>query len=120
MVEHQSRKLGVVGSNPTGGNILPFKKLEKISSQLAGFEPTRAEPIGFQVQRLNHSATTAVLTNCHKKYVEMRGIEPRAFHMRSERSTTELHPLQLVVTGMSQIGVQLDWQGWPSGLRREI
>lgn len=30
-------------------------------SQLAGFEPTRAEPIGFQVQRLNHSATTAHL-----------------------------------------------------------
>ena len=25
--------------------------------------------------------------------VEMRGIEPRAFHMQSERSTTELHPL---------------------------
>ena len=67
---------------------LPVKML----SQLAGFEPTRAEPIGFQVQRLNHSATTAVLTNCHKKYVEMRGIEPRAFHMQSERSTTELHP----------------------------
>lgn len=93
MVEHQSRKLGVVGSNPTGGNILSFEKLEKISSQLAGFEPTRAEPIGFQVQRLNHSATTAVLSNCHKKFVEMRGIEPRAFHMQSERSTTELHPL---------------------------
>ena len=31
----------------------------KTISQLAGFEPTRAEPIGFQVQRLNHSATTA-------------------------------------------------------------
>ena len=29
------------------------------SSQLTGFEPVRAEPIGFQVQRLNHSATTA-------------------------------------------------------------
>ena len=28
-----------------------------------------------------------------KTYVEMRGIEPRAFHMQSERSTTELHPL---------------------------
>ena len=27
-----------------------------------------------------------------KKDVEMRGIEPRAFHMQSERSTTELHP----------------------------
>ena len=35
---------------------LPVKML----SQLAGFEPTRAEPIGFQVQRLNHSATTAL------------------------------------------------------------
>ena len=26
------------------------------------------------------------------KTMEMRGIEPRAFHMQSERSTTELHP----------------------------
>ena len=25
----------------------------------AGFEPTRGDPIGFQVQRLNHSATAA-------------------------------------------------------------
>ena len=33
--------------------------MKKSVSQLAGFEPTRAEPIGFQVQRLNHSATTA-------------------------------------------------------------
>ena len=30
-----------------------------------------------------------------QKDMEMRGIEPRAFHMRSERSTTELHPLLL-------------------------
>ena len=103
MVEHQSRKLGVVGSNPTGGNILSFEKLEKISSQLAGFEPTRAEPIGFQVQRLNHSATTAVLSNCHKKFVEMRGIEPRAFHMQSERSTTELHPLMSITPVLQSI-----------------
>merc|ERR1712120_22198 len=69
----------------------------KILSQLAGFEPTRAEPIGFQVQRLNHSATTAsnifsLVVNTRSK-MEMRGIEPRAFHMQSERSTTELHPL---------------------------
>ncbi len=27
------------------------------------------------------------------KQVEMPGIEPGAFHMQSERSTTELHPL---------------------------
>ncbi len=26
--------------------------------------------------------------------LEMSGIEPETFHMRSERSTTELHPLQ--------------------------
>ena len=63
-------------------------------SQLAGFEPTRAEPIGFQVQRLNHSATTAPFETRLK--MEMRGIEPRAFHMQSERSTTELHPLHVV------------------------
>ena len=30
--------------------------------------------------------------------MEMRGIEPRAFHMQSERSTTELHPLHTIVT----------------------
>ena len=28
--------------------------------------------------------------------MEMRGIEPRAFHMQSERSTTELHPQLLI------------------------
>jgi hypothetical protein len=30
------------------------------------------------------------------KQVEMPGIEPGAFHMQSERSTTELHPLDIV------------------------
>ena len=61
-------------------------------TQLAGFEPTRAEPIGFQVQRLNHSATTAIIHGEKKDFVEMQGIEPWTFHMQSERSTTELHP----------------------------
>ena len=28
------------------------------------------------------------------KIMEMRGIEPRAFRMQSEHSTTELHPLR--------------------------
>ena len=28
-----------------------------------------------------------------KMEMEMRGIEPRAFRMQSEHSTTELHPL---------------------------
>ena len=41
------------------------------------------------------------------KDLEMRGIEPRAFHMQSERSTTELHPLLYnateIIMGMSKI-----------------
>ena len=36
---------------------------EKNDAQSAGFEPARAEPNGFLVHRLNHSATTAM-----KKY----------------------------------------------------
>ena len=31
----------------------------KFFSLRAGFEPAREDPIGFQVQRLNHSAITA-------------------------------------------------------------
>ena len=38
-----------------------------------------------------------------KKEVEMPGIEPGASHMRSERSTTELHPLDS--RGMFKIAV---------------
>ena len=30
----------------------------------AGFEPARGDPIGFQVQRLNHSAITAYTQLC--------------------------------------------------------
>ena len=37
------------------------KKKEKGKLSLrAGFEPAREDPIGFQVQRLNHSAITAL------------------------------------------------------------
>ena len=36
-----------------------FGKLEKYMTLRAGFEPARGDPIGFQVQRLNHSAITA-------------------------------------------------------------
>ena len=54
----------------------------------AGFEPARAEPIGFQVQHLNHSVTLScaavvravvfLLTLCRKQEAKMRrpGIEP--------------------------------------------
>ena len=64
VVEHWSRKPGVTGSIPIGGFFglkIQTRLLQQKQhiSQLAGFEPARAEPIGFQVQRLNHSATTA-------------------------------------------------------------
>ncbi len=39
----------------------------KIFSQPAGFEPARGNPIGFQVQRLNHSATTAPVETWEQK-----------------------------------------------------
>ena len=36
----------------------------------------------------------------------MRGIEPRAFHMQSERSTTELHPLLLIEAHDGRLGIK--------------
>ena len=41
-----------------------------------------------------------------KKKMEMPGIEPGASHMRSERSTTELHPQVLVVGGATAVVTQ--------------
>ena len=38
-------------------------KLSKKATLPAGFEPTRGDPIGFQVQRLNHSAKAACLAS---------------------------------------------------------
>ena len=47
--------------------------LTKIVSTRMGFEPTRAEPIGLAVQRLNHSATSSYvnvfLIFCHSKHL---------------------------------------------------
>ena len=37
----------------------------------------------------------------------MRGIEPRAFHMQSERSTTELHPQTTVEPNLSNLKASL-------------
>ena len=46
---------------------------------MAGFEPTRAEPIGFQVQRLNHSATTAIWNLSQKISWRCGGLNPGPF-----------------------------------------
>ena len=40
----------------------------------------------------------------------MRGIEPRAFHMQSERSTTELHPLMSITPVLQSIDLPQNWQ----------
>ena len=41
------------------------KEIKKNISLRAGFEPAREDPIGFQVQRLNHSAITATVLAAH-------------------------------------------------------
>ena len=43
------------------------KNTYKYCTSAAGFEPTRAEPIGFQVQRLNHSAILTIETNTKRR-----------------------------------------------------
>ena len=43
--------------------LINLLKVAKSLAQPAGFEPARGNPIGFQVQRLNHSATTALLND---------------------------------------------------------
>ena len=40
-------------------NFWQISLIDKSNPQSAGFEPARAEPNGFLVHRLNHSATTA-------------------------------------------------------------
>ena len=41
-----------------------MESTQNIGAQLTGFEPVRAEPNGFLVHRLNHSATTASQGAC--------------------------------------------------------
>ena len=52
----------IPGSHPGGPGSIPGNGnhvLSKNTSTRMGFEPTRAEPIGLAVQRLNHSATSS-------------------------------------------------------------
>ena len=63
-----------------------------------GFEPTRAEPIGLAVQRLNHSATSSLclshVTNVEQRMDGLILVIPKSFPRR------ELNPGPL---GESQI-----------------
>ena len=46
-----------------------------------GFEPTRAEPIGLAVQRLNHSATSSVDNQLQWKYFKYKF----CFHIKNKK-----------------------------------
>jgi hypothetical protein len=87
----------IAGSHPAGSGSIPgtgkyfspffSSKSEKITTKM-GFEPTRAEPIGLAVQRLNHSATSSIddvkpqtfpkgnLFSNQKKYFPRRELNP--------------------------------------------
>ena len=56
----------------------------------SGLQRTDLKAVGLQMA-LDLLYDKVKLKNS-KKYLELRGIEPRAFHMQSERSTTELQP----------------------------
>ena len=56
--------------DPFRGNIR--SENTKTLTQPTGFEPVRAEPNGFRVHRLNHSATTAVPSADFAKVVEVK------------------------------------------------
>ena len=47
----------------------------------------------------------------------MRGIEPRAFHMQSERSTTELHPQSYLLEQNWRVAVKKFCPRWGSNSR---
>ena len=70
-MSNRSIRYGLVvripGSHPGGPGSIPGNGIffSKISTRM-GFEPTRAEPIGLAVQRLNHSATSSLLAMVQK------------------------------------------------------
>jgi hypothetical protein len=53
--------------------------------------------IFFYICILSAAAAATIYQKPHSKRLEMSGIGPETFHMRSERSTTELHPLIFVL-----------------------
>ena len=94
-----------MGSIPIGGNFCPYfqgwltdRKQFKLSKDYRSWQGSNLRgqsPLDFKSNALTtrpqllHPLLPDRYT---QKKLEMRGIEPRAFHMQSERSTTELHP----------------------------
>ena len=59
-------------------------------------------PLDFKSNALTTRPQLLRYRTLAKLLMEMRGIEPRAFHMQSERSTTELHPLHTFLAKKQQ------------------
>ena len=57
-------------------NSTDVQSLNKKISTRMGFEPTRAEPIGLAVQRLNNSATPFVSQSAAQKVFPRRELNP--------------------------------------------
>jgi hypothetical protein len=66
-------------------------------SNLRGQSPLDFKSNALTTRPQLHSFPFNSICRCKRvvENMEMRGIEPRAFHMQSERSTTELHPRRL-------------------------
>ena len=60
-------------------------------------------PNGFLFLKLSNNFKYYYFYYIEWQNLEMPGIEPGAFHMQSERSTTELHPLLLELMKLSTI-----------------
>jgi hypothetical protein len=74
----------------------------KIFTQLAGFEPTRRNPIGFQVQRLNHSATTAHELGGRAYNFEASHIQPQMCLPDITPTVNEHHDRQLTLIAINK------------------
>jgi hypothetical protein len=97
------------GKNPGSATLVVLYKHEVTSphiqkrklSQVHGVSVSFATHKGITKARNHNSRRTSSLNGKRllKMFMEMPGIEPGAFHMQSERSTTELHPPTITYTG---------------------
>ena len=79
----------------------PFSYFKRIEATRMGFEPTRAEPNGLAVHRLNHSATSSIHSSvsvcdikknaksCHK--TPLMGFEPTTSELEVQRASPLRH-----------------------------
>ena len=71
--------------------LITFQLMQKLSNTVL-FPVIRCTGTIYICIFISRKQSKITLRTKTKKNVEMPGIEPGAFHMRSERSTTELHP----------------------------